>query len=422
MLKSFKFDPKELRGLGIQIQKLEPANTAAQAPVGQSTLGFIRARADDSKKGNTLASTSTAAAMPLLSARPPVQDPVKSQQQQQPASNPFDLPSFSQVDQSVLQALPKEIREELENEYRKRREPAATTSAHEPKLFSKPFNLKPGPRVKFTGMFPEKKSKAPAELFPEKPAAAQGNWKRITHQLAPKGRANISPAKSALFALLERGQKKKKPPPMPRITDAKLVELGIDPEAFSCLPRQIQDEQLVMARLIKKNGRLPTPPERKVIKPNKLTLPDGYKVWRAPPPRARYHIMPTLKQKGKTKEENLSFSNADDVQVVIERWIDTYRHWAPRPKDIEYFSKFVLQSVDSSVAGDDGVMTAIKVMKWWMVLLRRVWPGSELEEEGEPDGSQTDRVGQAWWDTFRDVKRQMDAVARKKFGGSLSLR
>lgn len=417
MLKSFKFDPKELRGLGIQIQKLEPANAAAQAPVGQSTLGFIKARADDSKS-STSASTSIEAAMPLLSVNPPVEDPVKPQQQA--ASNAFDLPSFSQVDQSVLQALPKEIREELEAEYRKQREPVATTSAREPALFSKPFNLKPPPRVKFTGIFPDRKSKTPAELFPDKPAA-QGNYKRITHQLAPKGRANISPAKSALFALLERNQKKKPPPPMPRITDAKLIELGIDPEAFSCLPRQIQDEQLVMARLIKKNGRLPTPPERKVIKPNKVTLPPGYKVWRAPPPRARYHIVPTLKQKGKTKKENISFTDADDVQGVIERWIETYRHWPPRTKDVEYFSKFVIQSVDSSVAGDDGVMTAIKVMKWWMVLLRRVWPGSELVEE-EPDPSQTGQVGQAWWDTFRDVKRQMDAVARKKFGGALSLK
>ncbi|KAH6919232.1 hypothetical protein BKA70DRAFT_1088545 [Coprinopsis sp. MPI-PUGE-AT-0042] len=419
MLKSFKFDPKELRGLGIQIQKLEPANAAPQAPTGQSTLGFIKPRADNSKKGSTSASTSNAVnkAIPLLSTRPPVEDPIKPQQQA--TSNPFDLPSFSQVDQSVLQALPKEIRDELENEYRKRRE-STPAPPPEPKLVSKPF-LKPPPRVKFTGIFPDRKSKTPADLFPEKPAA-QGNYKRITHQLAPKGRANISPAKSALFALLERNQKKKKPPPGPRITDAKLIELGIDPEAFSCLPRQIQDEQLVMARLIKKNGRLPTPPERKVIKPNKVTLPPGYKVWRAPPPRARYHVVPSLKQKGKSKKENLAFTDADDVQGVIERWIETYRHWPPREKDVEYFSKFVLQSVDSSVAGDDGVMTAIKVMKWWMVLLRRVWPGSELEEEGEPDGSQTDRVGQAWWDTFRDVKRQMDVVARRKFGGSLSLR
>jgi DNA repair protein REV1 len=31
-------------------------------------------------------------------------------------------------------------------------------------------------------------------------------------------------------------------------------------------------------------------------------------------------------------------------------------------------------------------------------------------------------VGQAWWDASRKVKREMDVVARKKFGGSLSLK
>jgi DNA repair protein REV1 len=85
---------------------------------------------------------------------------------------------------------------------------------------------------------------------------------------------------------------------------------------------------------------------------------------------------------------------------------------------VEYLSKFLLQSVDGEKSSDGGIVNAISVMKWWLVLLRRFWPGSEyVADEDEPELTQTDSVGQAWWDAFRKVKREMDVVARKKLGG-----
>ena len=91
--------------------------------------------------------------------------------------------------------------------------------------------------------------------------------------------------------------------------------------------------------------------------------------------------------------------------------------------DVDFLSKYLLQSVDRSKATDVGVERAIAVMKWWLVLLsRRFWPASEYIEEEDFVSSQRDPVGEAWWDAFRRVKDGMDAIARRKFAGRLCLR
>jgi len=42
---------------------------------------------------------------------------------------------------------------------------------------------------------------------------------------------------------------------------------------------------------------------------------------------------------------------------------------------------------------------------------------------GDNEGDATaEAVGKAWWAAFKRVKEQVDLVARKKFGGCLSLR
>ncbi|EAU81859.1 REV1 [Coprinopsis cinerea okayama7 len=419
MLKSFNFDPKDLRGIGIQIQKLEAPNSAPQVPLGQARLPFQRRNDGSRAAGTSKAGANSIGGHAAVAVQAPIGDPVKPSVESNQNQRAFDLPSFSQVDKSVLEALPREIREELENEYR--RQPSTPFVSHSGPT-NQPPGLRPPPRVTFESGFPSRRSNTP-NIFPEKPGGP-GNYKRITQQLAPKSRSSISPTKSALFALLERNmQKKQKKKVLAQVTDAKLRDLGIDPEVFAALPKSIQAEQLSRARLIKAKGELPSPPsERKVLKAKRLTLPPGFKVYRAPPPYARYRTVPTLRRHGKTKKEKLAFTDASDVQNVLETWVTTYRHWAPRQKDVDYLSKFLLQCVDGNVAADTGLETGVSVMKWWLVLLRRFWPGSELIEEGEPDGSQTDRVGQAWWDTFRELKEKMDVVVRKKFGGCLSLK
>jgi DNA repair protein REV1 len=416
LLKSFAFDPKELRGIGIQITKLEPANAAPNIPAGQALLPFKRLEGISTSKvtgkaGPSHVPQNSAQAMPP----PPLPEPTKQ-------SNVLELPSFSQVDMSVFEALPPSLQQELKDEYSRRSETPGAGGAG-PERAAGPSGINPPRPASPTKPAFNRRSATPAGLFPTKPTTKGINVKRITHQLAPNSNASISPQKSALYALL----RKKPPKPVTsRVTEAKLRDLGIDPEVFAMLPKQVQDEQLVRARILKEKGTLPeAPTQRKVLKPKKPTLPPGFVVYRAPPPKARYYNPPALRQQGKSKKEKLVFTEADDVQNVLEKWVTAYKHWAPREKDVEYLSKFILNSVDGAKAGDRGVETAVMVMKWWLVLLRRFWAGSEFvddEEDEDVDGSQVDHVGKAWWGTFRGVKAQMDVVARKRFGGCISLR
>ena len=105
LLKSFYFDPKELRGLGIQVQKLESASSTAHAPPGQAMLPFKR------KGPAETAGPSTTE--PEIRVQPPSQgnnDITKTAVETSKPTVTFDLPSFSQVDMSVFHALPQDVR------------------------------------------------------------------------------------------------------------------------------------------------------------------------------------------------------------------------------------------------------------------------------------------------------------------------
>ncbi|KAJ3911081.1 hypothetical protein F5877DRAFT_86503 [Lentinula edodes] len=111
LLKSSDFDPKELRVLGIQIQKLEPkaasnANSHYSDNQGQGMLPYLKNKfgRDDTTNSNSRSAHPVYTAGLDVSRR----------------DEPKDLPSFSQVDHSTFNALPQEIKQELESEYRSR--------------------------------------------------------------------------------------------------------------------------------------------------------------------------------------------------------------------------------------------------------------------------------------------------------------
>ncbi|KAF9533654.1 hypothetical protein CPB83DRAFT_873629 [Crepidotus variabilis] len=413
LLKSFNFDPKELRGIGIQIQKLESSKSSMNIPSGQVLLSF---KSKPTPRIGTSKDVTHDSMKPPIDGRPhvAVRDPVKpvAAPPRELISEALDLPSFSQVDKSVFDALPRDVREELEQEYQRRRSASPfTTGAGPTKLPSRAPSAAP------SALNP-RRSATPG-MFPENPGAkGTVNVKRITQQLAPRSRSTVSPGKSALYAW---AMKPKKQPGI-KITEQALRDLNLDPEVFYMLPVQVQSEQLTMARILRDKGSIPEPPkERKVLKAKKPVLPPDFVPYIPPRPKARHPSPPFLRQQGKNKGEKLYFTETDDVQRVVETWVNTYNRWAPRDKDVEFLSKYLVQSVDRKRATDVGVERAIAVMKWWMVLLRRLFPASEIiDEEDELDLSQRNLVGEAWWAAFDKVKDQMDEVTTQRFGGGLA--
>ncbi|KAF8839868.1 DNA repair protein [Paxillus ammoniavirescens] len=378
LLKSWEFDPTELRGIGIQIQKLEKSGNA---DIGQAKLPFQCADRKPHPDGHVQPQDNSApeiVVQPLSSQSDPALANVAAEKR----TAHVELPSFSQVDKEVFAALPEDVRKELEEEYRR--------------SYS-PMPIEP----------------VAAAVEPRQKLLVKGtNVKRITQQLAPKSRATISPKKNVLFA------KRDRPLSSVRVSEVELRELDIDLEVFAALPVDMQREQLIAARH-KKNGG--------VFTERKLVIKDVKRVGRPahpkkPPPQACHPQAPTLKQQGKRKGEKLYFTETDDVQQVIEVWVEGFQEYPPNQRDVEYFSKFLVQSVESS---DTGMEKTIAVMRWWLVLLRRRWEVYEEDEAQIHQATQrvtSEAIGKAWWGAFREVKAKVDVVARKRFGGTVVLR
>ncbi|KAG6819804.1 hypothetical protein H0H93_008499 [Arthromyces matolae] len=384
ILRSFNFDPKELRGIGIQIQKLEKPSSGPE--VQQGMLPFKRILSPQKP-----VRPRARARAPTISVHPPSDDVQALSAAQSPSKNAVDLPNFSQVDKEVFHALPDDVRKELEEEYQRRsRSPAGPPPLHVP---------------------------ARKNIFPEKSKTKGNDYSRIVRQQRPQNRPFISPSKGPLF-------KKKARAGASKLSDAALHALNIDPTVFRDLPPNVQHEQLAMLRLIEKHGKIPSPPsQRKILKPRKRKPIPPHLIWIAPPPRARFVAPPILRQQGKEKSEKLLLTETPDIQNAIELWVTTYKKWVPKEKDIEFFTKYLVATVDGTVHGDHGIERGIAIMKWWLVLLRRYWGGYEyVEEDEEMQLTPGNPVGEAWWKIFREIKAKMDDVARKKFGGCLSLK
>ncbi|KAF9453668.1 DNA repair protein [Macrolepiota fuliginosa MF-IS2] len=429
LLKSFNFDPKELRGIGIQIQKLEPAKSGSSSIQGvQSVLPFKKVEgppkerhSSPNKDGQTnfIPDVDKDEYVDLPSSPKPSPKTTGSSTDAPKKDEYVDLPSFSQVDMSIFEALPRELREELETEYKRRSgsphaagganiagpSHAVSSTALQKRQPSHPLrnaitNAKPG-------------------IFPQQSTSTkETNYKRIAQQFAPRHGTSIYANKALLRALgLD------KPKKAVRVTEAQLQDLNIDPEVFAMLPVKIQREQLVRARIIKKDGFIPdAPTQRKILKPAKSFMSPSRRRRRGPAPKAVYIQPPILRQQGKEKQEKLCYFETEDIQSVIQKWVTGYRHWAPKEKDIEFFSKYLLQCMESK-EGDAGTERAVAILKWWLVLLRRIWGKFEEVESVEVERSDpNERAAVAWWNAFREVKRRLDEVIKRRFGGKLSLK
>ncbi|EIW85594.1 DNA repair protein [Coniophora puteana RWD-64-598 SS2] len=483
LLKALAFDPKELRGVAIQITKLESTSGGAtSAAPGQGKLLFQPNQKAGSVSptkpmdGAPTASTSKTFPQQQQQARfktpppPPPRQPSPEAKlppnQGNQTTNEFDLPSFSQVDRSVFDALPASIRSELNSEYERRSRSRSVSR----------------PRSPFTGasVSPEKRSTG---LLP--PAFGAGdpikprifvkgikpnvNVKQITRQLRPHNRTSISPRKNSLFAPRGRGggastrgtgfygrgrgtsfkrggggyigwvtpPKKNRGVKSLAPTDDELRALAIEPEVYHALPYNVQREQLVTARHLAAGGEIEAP---RVIKDRKRKV---RAIPKMPPPYGKHEERPTLKRQvvvvrpdgpdgEKKKEEKVKVAVGDvgDVLGMLDVWVKGCQHTMPQDGDIERFGKFVERCVD---AGDNGMQRAVKVLRGWLVILRRVWGIYEnielLEDSEDEDDDDVFKVGntedearaKAWWEAFQTIKTRADVAARKRFGGKLSI-
>ncbi|KAH8114089.1 DNA/RNA polymerase [Phellopilus nigrolimitatus] len=220
LLKSVAFDPRELRGIGIQIQKLEKATQSSE--LGQLKLDFkpkkVAKEAKEAKGRPDIALTVQPASSPDFDSGPT---------QPTQASN-LALPSFSQVDRKSFESLPVNLRHEITKEYSRRSASPALSGIGD---------------------------SAPSLSPPKRKTTDKGTpLGRITQALAPRNRtgSGLSSASAAAVQkhnIFERCQVQKETRGTKvEVTRAELARLGIDARVFAELPAELQLEQLASVR------------------------------------------------------------------------------------------------------------------------------------------------------------------------------
>jgi DNA repair protein REV1 len=335
-----------------------------------------------------------------------------------------DLPSFSQVDMTVFEALPEDIRKELEAEYRRR-------SAPPPK--------------------PELPAEPPPHAASVTPSRGNGNDRfRVRRAGASRGRRGTT----TTFARQARGTASWLQPPrgsgnngpsrgrptIPafaapasaatiRIRAGELAELGIDEDVFAALPVRIQREQLAAARGARvRTSQQPVRPTSPLKPLQRLAgrwappkRPHEY-IPPPPPPRARFAEAekPALRAGigGGVGGRTSSVVEGVDVRQVVRAWVERFEGHEPHVGDVALVGGYLVRCAETDV----GAERAVGVMRWWGALLRRRWAvwehADERDEEPEPgEDVRAEMVGMAWWRAYREVGSQMNEVVRKRFGG-----
>ena len=418
LLRVLNIAPHELRGVSIQIQKLDAPTTPAPAPA-QARLPFRH-------EPNSTAARSTLE--PASNARAPPSELVTTLPEPKAPPLGMDLPSFSQIDMSVFDALPEDIRHELEAEYQRRR-------SVPPK--PEPADVVELPRRASSALPPRGATYHARARARDGTAAASSRGQRNTFGggRQPLGRNARSRS---------RGSFPPAPAPVPRIPAApavrvkpgELAELGLDAEVFAALPVRIQREQLAAAR-----GARVRPSQQPVrptspLKPlqrlaGRWAPPKGPHEYvpPPPPPRARFAEAerPGLRQQqgagAGTGAVVVMVVEGKEVREVVRAWVAQFVRYAPHAEDVALVGAYLVRCAETDV----GAERAVGVMRWWGALLRRRWAvwehADERDEPPEPEEDVRDEVvGMAWWRAYREVAGGMNEVVRKRFGGSLKFR
>ena len=417
LLRVLNIAARELRGISIQIQKLD-APTGCAPTAGQARLQF-RSKPNSTSAGTSMgpAPNAQTPSVELVTAQPEPKAPVKG----------MDLPSFSQVDMTVFEALPDDIRQELEAEYHRRRsappKPEPVAVAELPQRASSVRPTRGGNsnfRVRGTA---SRGRRGSSSTFGGRQPPGNNSRSRGRPAVARPAAPNI-PAAAAAAPVLA----------VVRVKPGELAELGIDESVFTALPVPIQREQLAAAR-----GARVRPSQQPVrptspLKPLQrlegrwapLKGPHEY-IPPPPPPHARFAEAqkPSLRcggGGGGTKAPALVVEGAD-VRKVVRAWVEEFVRYAPHGEDVGLVGGYLVRCVETDV----GAERAVGVMRWWAALLRRrwaVWEHADERDEGPEPGEdvRSEMVGMAWWRAYRQVANDMNEVVRKRFGGSLKFR
>ncbi|WWD02976.1 hypothetical protein V865_001019 [Kwoniella europaea PYCC6329] len=475
LLKALNLDPVELRGVGIQVTKLdtEDKDKAKEREVGQGVLSF------QPKRPQKVIQAQEIIPSPVEKNRPPepeIPDSAKANERQshslspsrspevevsmdrsptpQAEAGPSRLPATEAeegIDPSFLAALPPSLQEEVKRDYAQAKAQNRSSRANSERPTS--------------GVHVEETATRATTVSPVK---KQHSAAHITRQLRPKLKTQLKANQLAdrpLFSAWNKAQAKDdgyvyeqeivdltSSDPLPvEVQDeeiggyklSELRELGIDKEVFQALPedmrKEVIDEERRKAgrrKILTRpgNGRLTS--KSMSVSPSKAAAGAGVGSRSTSiPPNGKSKVSdpPSISISKPPKPALFKSTEIEDILCVIEKWIESRNGSSPAQRDIDKVKNWLIKTMSTSgVLG--GVERCIEVIRYMRIVLREKYPLQEdmivkhkdiileedQQEEGEGDEDEN-RVGRCWWIVWKDYTAEVQERARKLFGAELKI-
>ncbi|KAI1767567.1 impB/mucB/samB family protein [Hypoxylon sp. FL1150] len=453
ILRSYKFSPGDLRGLGVQLTKLEPLKASLSGPDGSQkrlTFGAFRApnsarkpASDPIQDGNGLEETSskpmrTESADPItespLTPRKPKPDPrhslftiARASETDAKANTPLNISGTqfimpSNPDPAVLAELPPDIRSRLRNQGPRSRsiseargESSAVNSRAQspalvdgipPEVDPEVFNALPDdmkaeileqyrPRGRQQSVLPQ----SPRKNRLIQPPKQRTPTKRRGRGVGLRAREKQADAKSKVVQTNFISFQRKQQPAGP---SAEAIE-EIDPAFLAELPEDVRKEVLAdhrrqqarrLALDLSKLKKNQPPPPAPAIRP-------------APP---RFLIAPKPPKMSFTTEGLKSIPEVRDMLTV---WHRSTRDEGPHARDVEMLERYLARVV----AEERNMDKAVRLIRWLEYLVENNGTGAAEEEEMMVGSLGKD----AWRDAVGQVKLEVQRAVRARGLGSLDM-
>nr|XP_019010954.1 uncharacterized protein I206_04259 [Kwoniella pini CBS 10737]OCF49735.1 hypothetical protein I206_04259 [Kwoniella pini CBS 10737] len=456
LLKILNLDPTELRGIGIQVTKLdtEDKDKGKEREVGQGKLSFgpkqpTKKVTNKTTKQEELIPQEVIAILSREEDVEPTIPPSRSPSVEndhsekslspQPEAGPSRLPNSplpqereeqEEIDASFLAALPPSLQEEVKRDYREHR--AASRERDRSRS----------------------RSRAGSELPPEddnrakmiSPVKGKHSAAHITRQLRPKLKTQLKIHQlneRPLFSAWNRAQEKNDD-----IVDlttsyeekeeeeimiegyklSELKELGIDKEVFKELPIEMRKEIIEEER--RKNKRLLRPGNNRGIRREISNSISPIK--RNSLSTTKTTELMTLKEISKYTIKSIDKPNLfnlieiKEILKIIENWIESRIELGilPANKDILKVKNYLIKSINSK--GLLGIENSIELIKFMKLILREKFPLQEnFESQNNLQIEEGDEIenkfGKIWWNIWKDYKNELQFKVKSLLGSELKL-
>ncbi|KAK8864399.1 hypothetical protein IAR55_001647 [Kwoniella newhampshirensis] len=484
LLRAMRLDPVELRGVGIQVTKLdsEKEKKEEEREVGQGVLSFARKRETfTAKRSETPKAEPPPEVLPskqqVLGKEVPsiegseANAPVIQVEEQKASLVKSAVVDFrleaeltpalavgadsgpDGIDPDFLAALPPELQLEVRRDHAQ----SLAKNRHTARATSEKPNASTGPSTRNT-----------ARANTTSPAKSKMNEAaHITRQLRPKTKTQMNAralAERPLFGAWAKAQAHDRDQDVVDLTAlesgpssdraacaerhekiggyevAELRDLGIDPEVFGALPdemgseivneerRKARQRQLLHRPGVDGNLRLNDRSRSREVSAMSISPTKSSRAGSAPPGAAGAGagMGPRIVISRPKPPSLMNSTDIEDVTDTIEKWIESRKGKGPAGRDagkvMTYLKRCV--GIHKSGCGLGGVERAVEVLKWMRVLLGERWADQEEVMGDDDDELEEDvktKAGREWWIVWRGFRDQIDKICEERLGAGLRI-